>query len=282
MTGRARPDGFIATRTGPRTASCIRADLHRVWLLCGWLATCALLAANGVSAKPRTPAGPLTGVEYGAGQRALVVFLHGDLSKGGPADYLYGDAGHAADHFSNVVAAALLRPGYNDAKGRVSPGSANDRRDHYTTQNNALVAQSIANMAHRIGTTRVIAIGHSGGAAQLGAIIGTYPGLIDTAILAGCPCDVVNWRIHRAGYPSWPNSVSPLDLAAQVTKNTEVIAIVGRDDTNTLPVYSQDYVNALKSRGVNARLVLVPGGHRYRHLREPVRVVLRNLLSGGS
>ncbi|MGV6850387.1 MAG: alpha/beta hydrolase family protein [Marinibacterium sp.] len=249
-------------------------------VLAGVLAGVLALAGAAVaSAQDRVLAGPLTGVAYGQGQRALVIFLHGDLSGGGAADYLYGDARHAAGTHDGVVAAALLRPGYNDADGQVSPGDANGRRDHYTEANNALLARTIRNMQARIRADRVIVIGHSGGAAQLGAVIGLYPGLVDTAILAGCPCDVPNWRIHRAGYASWPNSVSPLDLVAQVTPGTEVIAIVGQDDSNTLPRFSQSYVQALQAHEVPARLDIVAGGHRYRYLRQPVREALADVLT---
>lgn len=243
------------------------------------VAALILLAAPVLAADtPHELPGPLSGVAYGSGSRALVVYLHGDLSGGGAADYLYNDARNAAAKNSGVVAAAVLRPGYHDANGRQSAGSANERRDHYTPENNRLVAETIANLQRRTGARHVIAIGHSGGAAQLGAILGSHPGLIDKAILAGCPCDIPNWRIHRAGRPSWPNSVSPMDRISGVRPGVEIVALVGRNDTNTLPQFSVAYVEALQARGVRARLATVPGGHRYRDLREPVRKVLTGFL----
>lgn len=100
--------------------------------------------------------GPLNGQMYGAGNRALVVVVHGDVSKGGPATYHYDLARDIAKQGKNVSVFALVRPGYTGEKGQKSPGSNNGRSDHYTRQNNALVAQTIQNLAKSVGTSKVI------------------------------------------------------------------------------------------------------------------------------
>ena len=196
---------------------------------------------------------PLTGKVFQGSDAALVVFLHGDGSPGKMQDY----ARQVAEEHG-VTAVALLRPGYGDGEGRRSPGSNNRRRDHYTDENNRLVADTIANLAAALGAPRVIVVGHSGGAAQLGAVIGQRPDLVDVAILASCPCDVPQWRATRRG--PWPNSQSPSDFVSGVDPTTTVIAVTGADDTNTSPAYGGRYVRQLEARGIPASFVIVPDG----------------------
>ena len=47
-----------------------------------------LIFGIGSMAYAQSP-GPLNGQMFGSGNKALVVVLHGDLSKGGPATYHY-------------------------------------------------------------------------------------------------------------------------------------------------------------------------------------------------
>lgn len=198
--------------------------------------------------------GPLDGALFGTQGGTLVVYLHGDLSKGGPADYLYDDASAVAG--KGVVAFAMLRPGYSDTMGRKSSGSDNGRRDHYSRKNNQLVASTISNLVKASGATRVIAVGHSGGAAQIAAIIGTNPGLIDVAVLVSCPCDIAKWRLGRG---AWKNSQSPIAFANKVPATTSVILINGSRDTNTPPTLEEGYAAQLAGRGVPTQAIIVPG-----------------------
>ena len=224
-----------------------------------FIAACLLSAA----ASAQSP-GPLEGRLFGnQNGRVLVVTLHGDLSDGSDASYHYDIARGIAGRNNNVLAMGILRPGYADGQGLRSRGSNNGRRDHYTRRNNQLVADTIQNLRNATGATQVIAIGHSGGAAQLGVIIGSNPGLIDTAILVSCPCDITRWRQMR-GRGAWNSSLSPSDFVRRVPASTRVIAVTGANDDNTVPVLAQTYIAQLQSRGISAAYVEVPGaGHSY-------------------
>lgn len=225
--------------------------------------------------------GPLTGAMFGNGRDRLVVFLHGDVSSGGPADYLYQDAAAVAAQYPGTTAAALLRPGYGDSKGQRSPGSNNNRRDHYTAENNRLVAETIARLKASTGAEEVIAVGHSGGAAQLGSILGQQPGLVDSAILVSCPCDVVAWRRSRGS--EWPRSQSPIDFAGRVGPGTEVVLIGGQSDGNTGLHLARNYAAAVQAGGTTAEVVAVPGAsHGYDGLRTAVNMALGELIAGGA
>lgn len=196
--------------------------------------------------------GPLKGAVFGSGTEAVVVLLHGDVSKGGPADYLYGTAGEFAAAYPQATVYAVLRPGYGDRDGQTSAGWNNLRRDHYTAENNDLVAQALA--AVKRPGRRLIVMGHSGGAAQLGVIIARYPGLVDTAVLVACPCDIGRWREENGRRP-WSQSQSPQAFAADVPPATRVVAVTGDKDTNAFPALARDYVATLQAKGVDAQFV---------------------------
>ena len=202
--------------------------------------------------------GPLDGKVFGSGNKALVVVLHGDVSKGGAADYHYKVAQKIASQNKGTTVLAMLRPGYYDSQKRKSAGSNNGRSDHYTAKNNQLVAATIQKMAKQVGTRKIVGLGHSGGAAQLGVIAGAYPNLLDSVILVSCPCDIPKWRSIR-GKSAWRNSQSSQAFVGNISKRTRVIAITGTSDTNTRMVLAQSYVAAAKARGVPAIFVPANG-----------------------
>jgi pimeloyl-ACP methyl ester carboxylesterase len=205
----------------------------------------------------------LAAATYGAPRAneapVLVVVVHGDISDGGRATYHAAFARTLARPGSIVV--ALIRPGYADADGRASDGATLGRSDNYTAANVAAVAGAIEALKRHYRPRRLVYVGHSGGAAIGGVLIGRRPGLIDAAVLVSCPCDIARWLRERRR-PAWTRSLSPDFFIARVPVATEVIALTGRNDDNTFPALAQDYVDQLARRGVNARFVAVDGaGH---------------------
>lgn len=208
--------------------------------------------------------GPLAGRLFGGANKTLFVSLHGDLSRGGQATYHFGIASRVVASASSVTGFALIRPGYSGGSGLKSPGSNNGRRDHYTSKNNALVAQTIKNLKATIGAKRVVALGHSGGAAQLGVIIGRYPGLIDSAVLVSLPAYISRWRKMNSR-SAWTKSQSPHSFANKVPASTRVLAFTGGSDSNTSPTLASDYIAKLRARGVPASFTKVRGAkHNYK------------------
>lgn len=204
--------------------------------------------------------GPLQGAQWGNGQQATVVILHGDVSGGNgksPANYHYNLASRIASQNSNATVIALLRPGYHDGKGRKSPG----RRefDQYTSRNNNAVAQALKVIKAARPSAELILVGHSGGAAQAGAVTGRFPGLVDTAILMACPCHLSKWR---QGRKQMTRGQSPHRYVSKIAKDTRVIAITGAQDDNTTPALAQDYIGRARQAGLSSDLILVNGaGH---------------------
>jgi pimeloyl-ACP methyl ester carboxylesterase len=208
---------------------------------------------------------------------ALLVFLHGDTSSGGPADYLF----EFARSFSQpgVVSVALLRPGYNDRAGRTSQGTHYGRTDSYTPANIAAVGTAIDALKKHFQPRRTIVVGHSGGAAIAGVLIGKNPGLIQGAILVSCPCDIASWRRERNRAP-WTRSESPSSYVHKVPASTTVVAITGASDDNTGPALAQDFVAQLAKRAVPARFEAAKGaGHPFTaDLQSSVTVAVKKML----
>lgn len=213
----------------------------------------------------------------GGAPRAVVVWLHGDISRGGPADYLKR---YAQSPAAGVVSIVMLRPGYRDRDGRRSSGSDGGRRDHYTAENVDAIAAALRGLRRRYGKARLIVIGHSGGAATTATILGRHPGVIDTAILVSCPCDLPTWRTSR-GRSQWHRSLNPTKFVDRVPKSTRVFALTGGQDFNTRPGLAKQFVARLRARGVPAFFQEVPGaGHRFRRLASTVTATLRRALGG--
>jgi pimeloyl-ACP methyl ester carboxylesterase len=177
--------------------------------------------------------------------RALVIWLHGDHSGGGPATSHVRPAQEVAQRFATqgVVAVALWRPGYADAQGNTSGGDLHERSDHYTAANMAIVADAVQRLRDHWKPERVLLVGHSGGAATVAINLGMRPGIADAALLLACPCDLRAWRSRRAW---WPRSEDPMKWASSVGSRVTILAITGSADDNTSPRLAQSYVEAAR------------------------------------
>jgi len=186
----------------------------------------------------------------------LIIFIHGDGSRGGPSDYMFKYArSFGAD---NVVSVGMIRPGYFDSYSNYSSGNSYRDNDIYRVDVIESVTAAVTTLKSHYNPKKVILVGHSGGAAISSIILGRTPGLVDTAVLAACPCDVPRWREMRRGYNTWTRSLSPQNFAKSVASDARVIALTGGYDDNTRPVLAQDYVDGLKKRGINATFSKVP------------------------
>lgn len=200
---------------------------------------------------------------YGPGDpKTLVVWLHGNVSSGGPANSHFRVAEKAAAEFSadKLLFVALIRPGYPDGTGAYSSGSDHGRADNWPRA----VVQEIGTVIERLKTRfrpeRVIVIGHSGGAAITAVLLGLRPDLADAAILIGCPCDMVSWRQGRSRIP-W-TSEDPLSWTRDVKPTVRVIALTGDRDDTTPPALAKTYIGRLRENGIDALFQTVPdAGH---------------------
>ena len=210
----------------------------------------------------------------------LVVVLHGDLlgfRTLPPTTYHYVFADQAARRIEDVVVAALLRPGYRDHSGQRSDGEHGlATGDNYTPEVVDAVAAVIEQLKARFHPAHTVLVGHSGGAAITGDLLGRLPSTVDGALLASCPCDLVAWRKYmmrlQNNNPIWSNPIrglSPQELADKVLPSVHVAVLVGAIDEVAPPSMSRDYAAELKKRVNYVTLTIAPGlGHEI--LLEPV------------
>lgn len=200
-----------------------------------------------------------------AERTSLIIFIHGDGYRRDPADY--GPSSYMnriAQQFGDkgVVAVGLIRPGYFDSKHNHSTGNSYREGDNYRLDVIDTVAAAVKVIKNHYKAEKIVLAGHSGGSAISGVIIGKYPDLVDAAVLGACPCNVPDWRFMRRGKNNWRSSLSPHDFIAGVDKKTTVVAVTGENDSNTVSVLTRDYVASLKSIGIDATFIEVPGvGH---------------------
>ena len=183
---------------------------------------------------------------------ALVIFIHGDQSDMKAVTSMPRLANNIQLP-ADVVKVAILRPGYFDAQGNESTGYNSGRRDSYTSENVDEVTAAIQSLQKYYGVKNTVLVGHSGGAAYSGVMIGRTPGIANGALLLSCPCDINSWRSDHQAKP-W-GSLSPIDFYKSVPPNTKVIAITGDGDDNTRGYLAKDYVAALSERGINALFI---------------------------
>jgi pimeloyl-ACP methyl ester carboxylesterase len=197
---------------------------------------------------------------------ALIMVLHGD-SPFGPPSYQYTFGEKAVERIGNVIVAALLRPGYCDGSGDCSAGERGlTTGDNYTAEVIGAVADATEQLKKKYRAGATIIVGHSGGAAISADLIGKFPTIVEGAVLVSCPCDVPVWRRHmfemQDRNPIWLKpirSLSPMDLAEDASPHVHVRMIVGRDDNVAPPDLTNEYAGALRKRGTDVEVTIVPG-----------------------
>ncbi len=186
--------------------------------------------------------------------RNLLVYLHGDSSRGGLFDRHFKYFKPFASQ--DTVFVGMIRPGYADSKKNASTGNKMGGGDSYTAHNVDAVANALQALKTKYNARRLVVVGYSGGAATAGVILGRHPELIDNAVLIACPCDL---NIRRQGWKNQTRrSISPHEVADSVFKTAQVTAITGDADVNTTPEQVSGYIATLKARGVKARYLEVP------------------------
>jgi predicted esterase len=199
----------------------------------------------------------------------LVVVLHGDAPFNNPG-YQYTMAKRIAQQNKNTISIGLLRPGYTDSEGFRSDGKRGQTTgDNYTPENIAVIAQSIQGFKELYHPGKTILIGHSGGAAITGDIIGVKPGLVNQAVLVSCPCYLSPWRAYMSkkqpAVTAWKDSVrsiSPHSVINRIDQKVKVLIVSGEKDETAPRELSRDYYHQLLDRGLNARLIEIPNeGH---------------------
>ena len=266
-----------------RTMRTFRTLLLIVWVALSQSAVAATCNPEDYKLKVSGESECLLMRSFGASDpQVLIVWLHGDVSSGGPANYHFANAEQAVTQLPavKVLSVALVRPGYPDGSGDSSSVALlqGGRSDHYTKENLIEVGTAIARLRAKFQPKTVMVVGHSGGAATAAVLLGLMPRLIDAAVLVSCPCELTAWRVGRR---EWSRSQNPIKWVDQTDPATRVLALTGNRDDNTQPELAKTYVEALRARGVDATFQLLAGETHNSALRSPevfnaIRALLAN------
>ncbi|WP_420547012.1 prolyl oligopeptidase family serine peptidase [Curvivirga sp.] len=195
----------------------------------------------------------------------LIVFVHGDYLKNRGGRSLKGMRSvlPKVDQ-ANAVLVALTRPGYQNEKEQSSGNHYYYEGDAYRDHTVRAVSHAILKLKDHYQSSKLVVIGHSGGASILGLGMGIVDGFApDTAILIGGNFYVEDWAKHmniNAWYQG--RGLSPHQHIDSVNPNTKIIAVTGANDDVALPVYGEKYVAELQKLGKNASFQSIAGyGH---------------------
>ncbi|RYH26668.1 MAG: hypothetical protein EON54_23900 [Alcaligenaceae bacterium] len=194
----------------------------------------------------------------------LLVVLHGDAPFSKP-DYHDVFASRVASANADVVAAAILRPGYTDPEGHRSDGVRGHAvGDNYNAANTRALAEVFAALKARYSSRRVVVAAHSGGATLAANILNHYPDVIDAAVLVACSCDVSKWRAHMfvtTRHPLFRGTVetlSPIQSVERSSPKAEIVMFVGEKDNVTPPFLTTEYAAAATAAGKRVRVTIIP------------------------
>ncbi len=201
--------------------------------------------------------------------RALAILVHGDGSGFVEPAYLkllekLGQRLADARPGDGVI--FVQRPGYRSPLGR-SEGRAKAGDDDYTAENVTHMAAAARALREHFGASRLVWVGHSGGAALGALALGRERGVAEGAVLAGCPCgNIAEWRLHRNAtrgrVGTWPHSLSPVDHMDALMPGLSAVLLTGERDENTLARFNEPWIEKARQRGVDARMLVLPGlGH---------------------
>ena len=213
----------------------------------------------------------------------LAVVLHGDSPFWTPS-VQYRVAQHLAKNQDNLISVGMLRPGYTDDFGSKSDGVRGETvGDNYDDKRVNQIGNTIAALKKHHNASKVVVIGHSGGAAITARLSALFPQLVNHAVVISCPCNINAWRkdmLVRNEYELFKGDLdisSPVELATKVSANTKIDLIIGKDDDNTKPYLTKEYYEALKKHGKNVNLHMIAGGHNIFQTEQAIAVMLSAL-----
>ncbi|MGE5540303.1 MAG: alpha/beta fold hydrolase [Gemmatimonas sp.] len=205
------------------------------------------------------------GDQTAASANPIVVVIHAD--NGGRMGNKFEKIAEKIASDFHVIAVALLRPGYRRGGNNadmISEGTAHKNDDDYSRENVDIIAGTLMSLRGQYPGRKVLLVGSSGGSALSALVLGIHPHTADGAVLAGCPCDIPNWRSWRNASVGndlfWSRSLSPDHYIEGIPPDTVLVAVNGSEDSNTLPKFADAYIKAAVAHGVSgARFFTVPG-----------------------
>ena len=189
----------------------------------------------------------------------LVVAIHGDGEIAREGRYRRGYR-HLFRNLRDqgINAIAIARPHFSVLTGRTTGIWGNYGRDAYTGEIVDGLAAALKALKAHYRPSRLILVGHSGGAMISGILLGRHAALAEGAVLVAWGCDTYTWRqwrIESAGRRGqWTQSLSARDHIPEIpVGSAKVVAVTGDRDNNTLPRFGKECIDQMKARGIDAR-----------------------------
>ncbi|MDB5932024.1 MAG: alpha/beta fold hydrolase, partial [Polaromonas sp.] len=145
--------------------------------------------------------------------------------------------------------------------------------DDYTAGNVVIVAAALDRLRMLNAGTKILLVGHAGGAAMTALVASRFPSSADAFLLVACPCDVPQWQQWRNASTGraerLTQSLSPQAETAKITAGTRMALLVGSKDDSMPSKFSEAYAAALQRQGVKTRLTYAIGATHVSVLRAP-------------
>lgn len=194
----------------------------------------------------------------------VIIFIHSDSPFGNPS-YQYRISKNISK-ITNSITVAILRPGYTDNCDDLSEGSKGlAMGDNYSYENVKAIASIISSIKKAEKSTKIVVMGHSGGAALAALLAESNPELIDQCILISCPCNLADWRTSMqelTGNTEWSkpmDGLSPIDGISKLDLNNKIHLYVGEDDPVTPAFLSTEFYNAVNKLGASVSMKIIEG-----------------------
>ena len=159
----------------------------------------------------------------------------------------------------------MLRPGYClEKNGACSDGDYNDGYAKVTKNGVSQMLEAVEKLKKNYQVEKVILAGQSSGAI-MSALLASRGQIADHVILLGCACAFQSWKNHHNYTGKGNRGLDPMKYVEGIGKKTKFHLIVGSEDTNTLPRFSEKYQKALQENGIEANLHIVDGADHYIH-----------------
>ena len=218
----------------------------------------------------------------------LVFFIHGDQ-----LDSKVTYFNDFASNFitSNALIISITRPGWTNIKDHKSEGKKNiSNGDNYVPKVDVdPIYRVIKKLKKKYQLNSTLVIGHSGGAAIAGILSGRFPNLIDEAILISCPCIVPPWRKNYFNQISKKSnskycapvfkSHSPHEYVKKIDPKLKINIFVGKQDQNTLPVFSVNYHKLLIKNQKQSEILFFEGDHNSILYNKNLRKIIEKIIN---
>src|SRR5690606_35149255 len=133
--------------------------------------------------------------------------------------------------------------------------------------------------------SKVILVGHSGGATISANLLAEYPGDYSDALLIACPCDLHSWRERMKQLQSrvkiWDkevNSLSPIEEVKRIDDSTQITVLHG-DNDEIVPINIADmFTNELETNNKKVNFIILENQGHEVALNKKVFEVIKELI----